>query len=75
MARLLYTVETGGDKKALDELIDAVGYEFPAFYVKYSVEADYVAALVVSSVGEVPDDAWEKLDGWGHDGLVLELVR
>jgi hypothetical protein len=62
MAKMLFTVETGGDKEALYSLMDALREEFPAFYTPSVSEGDYV-------------EAWKRLDGWGHAGLTLELVK
>lgn len=79
MARLLFTVETGRIPElqrwnALVALETALEKEFPAFQAGPRVIADTVAAVVVRNVTEVPDEAWTKLDGWGHGMLRLELV-
>jgi hypothetical protein len=74
MAKILFTIETGGDTEAVHKLITALGREFPAFNTVALAEADSVAAIVVSGSGDVPDEAWARLNGWGHGNLTLELV-
>jgi hypothetical protein len=75
MAKILFTVETGpGNDNPLYEMLERLHVEFPAFYAPSVLEADTVAAVVVSNMGEVPDEAWARLNGWGYAGLTLELV-
>lgn len=77
MARMLYTAETdpgGNSHAAVGDLNTALKREFPAFSVYDYIAADRVIAIVVANVLPVPDEAWEKLNGWGAGGLTLELV-
>lgn len=81
MAKMLFTVETGYNDKDADELLEALNIalrrEFPAFFFSDTVKADRATAIVVEAMNvqyPPPDEAWNRLNGWGHGSLTLELV-
>lgn len=80
MVRYLFTSEIGLVDKGVHDKLNALGsalrLEFPAFHVAQTVVCDRATAIVVDdSDAGAPVEAWNRLDGWGHGELTLELVK